>query len=161
MLSQMLCRICVEVAFDTYSGLVWPHDLSSFGLLSGSRHDVWAVAFAGTTSNAELSSSFFCKWLRWAKSRDGYRRITRELSLRFESLAFVGGHMSLENTEISPHRPCIRCAAIRITRLAFVSHSFHMELRNGLRELTAFAECLRVAIGDFAHLRQVVIEGTA
>ena len=33
-------------------------------------------------------------WLRWAKSRDSYRRIASERSLRFESLAFVGGHIS-------------------------------------------------------------------
>ena len=68
------------------------------------------------------------KWgpalLRWAKSRDSYRRIARELSLRFESLAFVGGHISLENTEISHHRPCVRCAAIRIAQLAFIRLTF-------------------------------------
>ena len=62
--------------------------------------------------------------LRWAKSRDSYRRIARELSPRFESLAFVGGHISSSNTEISPHRPCVRCAAIRIARLAFVHFTF-------------------------------------
>ena len=28
------------------------------------------------------------------------------------------------NTEISPHRPCVRCAAIRIARLAFVRLTF-------------------------------------
>ena len=47
-----------------------------------------------------------------------------ELSLRFESLAFVGSHISLENTEISPHRPCVRCAAIRIAQLAFIRLTF-------------------------------------
>ena len=31
-----------------------------------------------------------------------------------------------------------------------------MELRNGLRELTAFAERQRLAIGDFAHLRRAL-----
>ena len=56
-----------------------------------------------------------------------------------ESLAFVGTHISPENTGFGPHRPCVRCAAIRITRLAFIGVAFHVELRNGLRELTAFA----------------------
>ena len=50
--------------------------------------------------------------LRWAKSRDSYHRIASQSSLRFESLAFVGGHVSPQNTEISPQRPCVRCAAI-------------------------------------------------
>ena len=39
-------------------------------------------------------------------------------------LAFVGGHISLENTEINPHRLCVRCAAIRIARLAFIRLTF-------------------------------------
>ena len=65
----------------------------------------------------------------------------RELSPRFESLAFVGSHISLENTEISPHRPCVRCAAIRIA------------IGVPSCELTAFAEHWRLAIGDYAHLR--------
>ena len=42
-------------------------------------------------------------------------------------------------TEFGPRGPCVRCAAIRIARLAFID-SFHADLRNGLRELTAFAE---------------------
>ena len=39
--------------------------------------------------------------------------------MRFESLAFVGGHIP-PATEISPHRPCVHCAAIRIARLASI-----------------------------------------
>ena len=35
---------------------------------------------------------------------------------------------------------------------SLVQYSFHVELRNGLRELIAFAERQRLAIGDFAHL---------
>ena len=46
--------------------------------------------------------------------------LARVTTLRFESLAFVGGHISLENTEMSPHRPCVRCPAIQIARLAFI-----------------------------------------
>ena len=38
--------------------------------------------------------------LRWAKSRDSYHRIARELSLRFESLAFVSGHISFSKHRI-------------------------------------------------------------
>ena len=36
----------------------------------------------------------------------------------------------------SPRRPCVRCAAVRIVRLAFIRVKFvtnHVELRNGLR----------------------------
>ena len=57
--------------------------------------------------------------LRWTKSRESYGRIARELSQRFESLAFVGG-----NTESGPRGPCARCIAIRIARLAFVDVVF-------------------------------------
>ena len=32
--------------------------------------------------------------------------------------------MSVENTEIGPHRPCVRCAAIRVARLAFIRLTF-------------------------------------
>ena len=32
--------------------------------------------------------------------------------------------MSLKNTEISPHRPCVRCAAVRNARLAFIRLTF-------------------------------------
>ena len=35
---------------------------------------------------------------------------------------------------------------------SLVQYSFHVELQNGLRELTAFAERWRLAVGDFAHL---------
>ena len=62
---------------------------------------------------------------RWAKSH----------SYRFESLARViaasriasvrwQSYLSLENTEISPHSPCVRCAAIQIARLAFIRLTF-------------------------------------
>ena len=62
--------------------------------------------------------------LRWAKSHDCYLRAARELLQRFESLAFVGSHVSLHNTEMSPHRPCLRCARFRISPLAFVRVTF-------------------------------------
>ena len=64
----------------------------------------------------------------------------RELSLRFESLAFVGGHISLENTEIRPNRPCVRCAAIRIARLAFICLTF---VPRGTAEWLARVACVR------------------
>ena len=46
-----------------------------------------------------------------------------------------------QNTEISPHGPCVRCVAIRIARLAFIRLTLvprGMSV-NGLRDLTAFA----------------------
>ena len=57
--------------------------------------------------------------LRWAKSRDSYRRIASE-SYRCDSksLAFVGGHIT--HTEISPHRPC------RDSNRAIGVHSFNV-----------------------------------
>ena len=64
--------------------------------------------------------------------------------------------LSPKHTETSPHRPCVRCPAIRIARLALIRVTFALcETQNGLREMTAFAECWRLAIGDwrFAHLR--------
>ena len=61
--------------------------------------------------------------LGWAKSRDSYRRMASE-SAAIESLAFVGGHISPRYTEMSPHRPCVCCAAIRIARLAFTRLTF-------------------------------------
>ena len=47
---------------------------------------------------------FMSCFLRWAKSRDSYRRIASE-SYRCDSPP---------STEMSPHKPCVRCAAIRI-----------------------------------------------
>ena len=64
----------------------------------------------------------------------------RELSLRFELLAFVGGHISPQNTEISPHRLCVRCAAIRIARLASTRLTF---VPNGTAEWFARVDCVR------------------
>ena len=34
------------------------------------------------------------------------------------------GHLSSRNTEISPRRPCVHCAAIHIARLAFIRLTF-------------------------------------
>ena len=48
----------------------------------------------------------------------------RESSPRFESLAFLGCHISPKNTEIGPRRPYVRCTAIQIARLAFVGVVF-------------------------------------
>ena len=51
-------------------------------------------------------------------------------------------YLSLKPQKFGPRRPCVRCTAVRIARLAFVGEcSFHVDLRNGLRELkAAFAE---------------------
>ena len=64
------------------------------------------------------------------------------------SLAFIVGHISLENTEISPHRPCVRCAAIRIARWAFIRLAF---VPHGTAEWLARVDCVRwtLAIGDW------------
>ena len=80
-------------------------------LLEGSKN-FRESAFSGTFSSPHT----FCT--------PPISRPKRELSLRFESLAFVGGHISPRNTESSPDRPCVRCAAIRITRLAFIRLTF-------------------------------------
>ena len=40
------------------------------------------------------------------------------------SLAFVGAHISPQNTGLGPHRPCVCCVAIRIARLAFTGVVF-------------------------------------
>ena len=90
------------------------------------------------------------KELGWVKSRDRYRRIAskKELSLRFESLACVGDHISLENTEICLHRPCVRCATIRILRLAFIRLTF---VPHGTAECLARVDCVRwtLSIGNW------------
>ena len=61
-------------------------------------------------------------------------------------------HISLENTESSPHRvrhrPCVRCAAIRIARLAFICLTF---VPHGIAEWLARVDCVRwtLAISDW------------
>ena len=85
----------------------------------------------------------------------------RELSLRFQSLAFVGDHISpppKKNTEISPHRAQTRCAAIRIPRLAFDGVTF---VPRGTADWPARVDCFRwmLAIGN-AHLRKHVLAAT-
>ena len=63
-------------------------------------------------------------------------------------VAFVGGHISSQNTEMSPHRPCVRCAAIRIARLAFIRVVF---VPLGPAEWPARVDRVRwtLAIGDW------------
>ena len=58
--------------------------------------------------------------LRWAKSRESYRRIASE-SYRSDSnhQRSLAVRSPPRNTEFGPRRPCVRCAAIRIARLAF------------------------------------------
>ena len=53
---------------------------------------------------------------------------------------------------ISPHRPCVCCAAIRIARLAFIRLTF---VPRGIAEWLARVDRVRwtLAIGDLAHLR--------
>ena len=57
-------------------------------------------------------------------ARESSQNRLRELSLRFESLAFVGGHISPPKTQKLVLTPCVRCAAIRIARLAFTRLTF-------------------------------------
>ena len=59
-------------------------------------------------------------WGGWLDGRNRAIVIAESLA----SLAFVGGHISFQNSEISPHRPCVRCAAVRIARLAFARLTF-------------------------------------
>ena len=53
-----------------------------------------------------------------------------------------------QNTEISPHRPCVRCAAIQIARLAFIRLTI---VPRGLAEWHARVDRIRwtLAIGDW------------
>ena len=69
------------------------------------------------------------KHLRWAKStREFSQNRKREFSQRFKSLAFVGDNSSpTQNTEFGPRRPCVRCTAIRIARLAFLLRNSALE----------------------------------
>ena len=68
---------------------------------------------------------------------------------------FGGGYISPQNTEISPHRPFVRCAAIRFGPLAFTRLTF---VSRGTAEWLARVDRVRwtLAIGDwpgvFAHL---------
>ena len=63
-------------------------------------------------------------------------------------LAFVGGHISSQNREMSPHRPCVRCAAIWTARLAFNRLTF---VPRGTAERLARVDRVRwtLAIGDW------------
>ena len=94
----------------------------------------------------------FSHHLRRAKSR--YRKIASEL--RFESLAFVGGHISPQKHRISPHRACVRCAAIRIARLALTRLTF---IPHGIAEWLARVDPVRwtLAIGDWRFCPSKVI----
>ena len=47
----------------------------------------------------------------------------------------------------------IECKNGVLVRHPFVKQPFHVELQNGLRELTAFAERWQLVIGDFACVR--------
>ena len=81
------------------------------------------------------------KHLRWATSRESYRRIASE-SYRSDSnhqraLAVI---FHPKNTELGPRRPCVRCAAIRIARLAFVGAVF---VPRGTAEWPARVDCVR------------------
>ena len=80
------------------------------------------------------------KKLRWAKLRDSYRRIASDNLLpRFELLAFVCGPPKTQKLVLIDPAFVVPRLESRDWR-SFVHHSFHMELRNVLRELIAFAE---------------------
>ena len=54
------------------------------------------------------------------------------------------------NAKVSPHRPCLRCTAVGIARLAFIRVTF---VPHGIAESPARGDHVRwMAIGDFAHL---------
>ena len=85
------------------------------------------------------------EYLFWSQLSQNRKR---EWSLRFESLAFVGAHIPPQNTGFGPHRPCVRCAAIRIARLAFIGVLF---IPCGTAEWPARVGRVRwtLAIGDW------------
>ena len=92
--------------------------------------------------------------LRWAKSCNSHRRSANE-SYRRDS-----NH--LRSLAVKSPSKTQKLVLIALSFFApqfgsrdwrsFAQHSFHVELRNGLRELTAFAEHYQLAIGDLAHL---------
>ena len=63
-----------------------------------------------------------------------WSRHSRRLIVIAESLARVSAAIRIAsvrwrsypppNTEISPHRPCVRCAAVRVARWAFIRLTF-------------------------------------
>ena len=80
---------------------------------------------------------------RDSKSPRRTKNTTRSKFTTRSTLSTAGGGPlgPPKNTEFGPRKPCVRCAAVRIVRLAFVgAYSFYVELRNGPRELSAFAE---------------------
>ena len=81
-------------------------------------------------------------------ARELSQNCQRELSQQFESLACVGGHISPKNTESGPRRPCVRCAAIQIARLASIRLTC---VPRGIAEWLARGDCVRwmLAIGDW------------
>ena len=72
---------------------------------------------------------------------DSYRRITSESygrdSNHWRSLAVISPP---PNKEIGPHRPCVRCAAFRVARLAFIHATF---VPHGTAEWPARVDCIR------------------
>ena len=94
-----------------------------------------------------------CVALRWAKSRDNYRRIVarviaaiRNASVRWQSYLPRKHRYS----DFCPHRPCVRCAAIRIAGLAFIRLTF---APRGTAEWLARVDRVRwtLAIGNWKH----------
>ena len=62
---------------------------------------------------------------RWAKLRNNYRRVASESYIAAIRIASVRWRSYLpQKHRISPHRPCVRCAATRIARLAFIHLTF-------------------------------------
>ena len=160
---QGYCYTCLAIgggSFGRVTKLVCVKYASNFQraiVMHSSDHlpvPIFRVFFLGGGGNAWASSSIGSPWKRpCLLGLDGRNREMviaeirqnryGELSLRFESPAFIGGHdISFEKKEISLHRPRVRCPAR--SKRAIGVHScniaFHMELRNGLRELTALAE---------------------
>ena len=66
--------------------------------------------------------------------------LARVIAAMLESLAFVGGHISPQNTGMSPRRPCVRGASIRIARLAFIHVVF---VPRGIAEWLARVDRIR------------------
>ena len=54
--------------------------------------------------------------LRWANRAIVIAESLERVIAAIRITSVRGGHISPQNTEISPHRPCVRCAAMRIAR---------------------------------------------
>ena len=89
----------------------------------------------------------------WICNLDGRNRAIGIAESLARAIAAI--RISLQTTEISPHRPCVRCVAIRIAWLAFIRVVF---VPRGTAEWPARVDRARwtLAIGDWRFCRSKI-----